>query len=191
MHIERVQVEEGFLDGLDLRLVPGLNVLIGERGTGKTSVIELIRFALDVRGYTSESTKRATDHARAILGTGAVTLTLDVNGNSVRVTRTAADAAPRANDSYPSPIIFSQSEIEAVGLHSTGRLRLLDSFLSERLKTSEQEGALVARAKSLTVEIQSVTRDLLGLDEKLKEIPAVDASLRELGRVDGIPDMQF
>jgi hypothetical protein len=29
MHIERVQIEEGFLDGLDLRLVPGLNVIIG------------------------------------------------------------------------------------------------------------------------------------------------------------------
>ena len=46
MIIERVQVEEGFLDGLDLRFTKGLNVLIGPRGSGKTSVIELIRFCL-------------------------------------------------------------------------------------------------------------------------------------------------
>jgi hypothetical protein len=29
MYIERVQVEEGFLDGLDVTLVPGLNAVIG------------------------------------------------------------------------------------------------------------------------------------------------------------------
>ena len=50
--IERIQVEEGFLDGLDLTFVSGLNVLIGPRGSGKTSVIELIRFCLDVKGIT-------------------------------------------------------------------------------------------------------------------------------------------
>jgi predicted ATPase len=41
MYIERIQVEEGFLDGLDLKLIPGLNVLIGARGTGKTSLDRL------------------------------------------------------------------------------------------------------------------------------------------------------
>jgi|SRR6267378_460345 len=43
MHIERVQVEEGFLDGIDVDLVPGLNVVIGTRGTGKTSLMALSR----------------------------------------------------------------------------------------------------------------------------------------------------
>jgi hypothetical protein len=34
-HIERVQVEEGFWDGLDIESTPGLHVSIGARGTGK------------------------------------------------------------------------------------------------------------------------------------------------------------
>ena len=47
MHIERLQVEaEGFLSGLDVQFVEGLNVIIGARGTGKTSIVELIRFCL-------------------------------------------------------------------------------------------------------------------------------------------------
>ena len=46
MNIERLQIEGGFLDGFDIKFASGLNVLIGARGTGKTSVIELIRFAL-------------------------------------------------------------------------------------------------------------------------------------------------
>ena len=64
MYIERVQIEEGFLDGLDVSFTRGLNVIIGERGTGKTSLIELVRFCLDVQGYTRESTKRSRN-ARA------------------------------------------------------------------------------------------------------------------------------
>jgi predicted ATP-dependent endonuclease of OLD family len=37
MYIERIQIEEGFLNGFDVCLRAGLNVLIGARGTGKTS----------------------------------------------------------------------------------------------------------------------------------------------------------
>lgn len=54
MLIRRMQVEGGFLDGLDLRFEAGLNVLIGGRGTGKSSIIELIRYCLDVRGNTND-----------------------------------------------------------------------------------------------------------------------------------------
>ena len=50
MQIDRVQIEEGFLDGLDVSFVSGLNVIVGERGTGKTSLIELVRFASACRG---------------------------------------------------------------------------------------------------------------------------------------------
>src|SRR5689334_17617318 len=57
--VERLQVEGGFLDGLDLRLAEGLNVLVGARGTGKTSVIELIRFCTDAPALAERFGKRS------------------------------------------------------------------------------------------------------------------------------------
>ena len=42
-YIQRVQIEGGFLDGFDLKLKNGLNSIIGARGTGKSTFIELIR----------------------------------------------------------------------------------------------------------------------------------------------------
>ena len=54
MIIERIQIEEGFLNGFDVWLRPGLNVVIGARGTGKTTLIELIRFCLAVDGYSAQ-----------------------------------------------------------------------------------------------------------------------------------------
>ena len=62
MHIERVQIEDRFLDGFNVLFTRGLTVVIGERGTGKTSLIELMRFCFGVQGFTPESTKRKRVH---------------------------------------------------------------------------------------------------------------------------------
>src|ERR1700722_7354768 len=115
MHIERVPIEEGFLDGLDLHLTAGLNVIIGERGTGKTSLIELVRFCLDVPGHTPESGKRSREHALSVLGSGQITITLRQGKEVFTAARAGGDASPRTSKAFPAPIIFSQTEIETVG----------------------------------------------------------------------------
>ena len=58
LYIERVQVDEGFLDGLDLQLGRGLTVVIGARGAGKTSLVELVRFCLGAGSFTDEARER-------------------------------------------------------------------------------------------------------------------------------------
>ena len=88
MNIERIQIEEGFLDGLDIRLVPGLNTILGARGTGKTSLIELTRFCLDARNYSVETGKTSREHALSVLGSGQVTVTLADGSRKITVSRT-------------------------------------------------------------------------------------------------------
>ena len=45
--IKSVELTGGFLQGVKLAFGDGLNCIIGGRGTGKTSVLEAIRYALD------------------------------------------------------------------------------------------------------------------------------------------------
>ena len=92
--IERLQIEGGFLDGFDVKFSSGLNVLIGARGTGKTSVIELIRFALAARNHTSEASERSEEHAEAVLADGAVSITLGDLIETIAVTRAAGEELP-------------------------------------------------------------------------------------------------
>lgn len=179
MYIERIQIEEGFLDGLDVALEAGLNVIIGARGTGKTSLIELIKFCLDVRGHTPDATKRSLDHALSVLGGGQVTVILADGDRRVVVSRTASDPAPRSNGSYLPPLAFSQTEIETVGLQSSGRLSLLSSFVPASTQAAaESEAAGVAR--SLTAQAASFRRELDELQRRLAEMPAIDAELAKL-----------
>ena len=180
MHIERVQIEEGFLDGLDVSFTRGLIVIIGERGTGKTSLIELVRFCLGVEGYTSESTKRSRDHALSVLGSGQVTVTLSDGERQVLVTRTGGDDSPRASDPFVRPIIFSQTEIETVGLQAQGRLRLLGSFIGDQGDANAQEAAAASEVRSLTAEAEALRREIEELVEQVEEIPALEKQISDL-----------
>ena len=114
MNIERIQVEGGFLDGLDLKFKSVLNVLIGARGTGKTSIIQLIRYALNVKNATKESSAKSLDQARAVLSGGEVSVSLIDPSESIIVSRTAEDENPRPNPGSYKPLIYSQTDLESI-----------------------------------------------------------------------------
>jgi len=177
MYIERVQVEEGFLDGLDVFFEAGLNVVIGARGTGKTSLIELIRFCLDVSG-TVEVARRSRDHALSILGSGQVTVTLNNQGEHIFVSRTAGESEPRATAQYKKPMVFAQTEIETVGLEPAGRLRLIDAFIGGLQGASVQEDKIAAEIRSLTTEIDRSRRDLEELERQINLKPNLVEELK-------------
>lgn len=177
MNIERIQIEEGFLDGLDIRLVPGLNTIIGARGTGKTSLIELTRFCLDARNYSVEAGKTSREHALSVLGSGQVTVTLADGSRKITVSRTASDAAPRASGAFLVPIIFSQKEIETVGLQAGGRLQLLDGFVGDRRRQEIAEAEAVAAVRSLTTEAEALRREI---DEFNRQVFGLDAVKQQL-----------
>lgn len=180
MHIERLQVEDGFLDGLDLTFSEGLNALIGARGTGKTSVIELIRFCLGVSGHTPESSKRTREHALSVLRGGQVTVTLADRGQRVVVTRSAEQLEPVSSSPFPRPIILSQTEIETVGLQPAGRLRLLDEFVAGQGTFARDEAAQAAIVRSLTAEAAAIRRDVAEHEDRLRLLPEVTRKLEEL-----------
>jgi energy-coupling factor transporter ATP-binding protein EcfA2 len=158
--IERLEVEEGFLNGLDLRFEPGLNVLIGPRGAGKTSVIELLRFCLDAPAYTERFAKASREHAASVLGGGKVSVTVRADHDRLVVSRSADDPGPTVTHApgVPSPIVLSQNEIEAVGLDARGRVRIIDGFRPDRLPLERREQAVLSTIRSLTLELRERRR---------------------------------
>lgn len=176
VRIERLKVEGGFLDGVDIAFVDGLNVMIGERGTGKTSVIELIRFCLGASSVTDEAQARGHEQARSVLGDGVVRVTIVEGGEAVVLSRTASEESPTGSFT-PRAIVLAQNEIEAVGAQPSGRLKLVDQF---RAVSTERSGPLtIARLRSLTSEIRSVIDDLESIAGRAAELPAVETDLAD------------
>jgi len=181
LQIERVEVEEGFLDGLDLRLSPGLNVLIGARGTGKTSIIELIRFSLGIPAFTNFVNETAQRHALSVLGTGRVTVTLVEGSDMIRVSRAADDPKPRLEgpSDYRRPLILSQNEIESIGVDPAGRLRLIDQFRGLRPRSAAQEAALRSNITAVSADLQSLAAEIDRVRSQIEKLANAEEELAQ------------
>lgn len=170
--IERVEVEDGFLDGLDLHLSKGLNVVIGARGTGKTSLLELIRFVLGAPAFTEQAAALSSAQVKAILNRGRVSVTIRHDDGSVATMSRAIGSA--VADPVPATVL-AQNEIEAVGASSRGRLHLVDRFLDqsqpeELLRLQTEIAAIGKVVDSGVVEVDS-------LRERISEIAEVEQEL--------------
>ena len=84
----------------------GLNVIIGARGTGKTSVVELIRSALGASSFSDEVSMRGSQQAVATLDGDAVTVTIAAGDERFTVKSSLARFSswwPTAHLSRPLP----------------------------------------------------------------------------------------
>lgn len=176
MHVERLQVEDGFLDGLDLQFEPGLNVIIGARGTGKTSVIELLRYCLNAGALTTRAREQSQQHVEAVLGAGAVFVTLTDGARRITVSRSSRDSAPRANGEYALPTILAQNEIETVGVEPSGRLALIDRFVTS---PSGAAGLTLSQLRSQTSEIEALVSEASQIRAQSEELATAPALLEQ------------
>jgi DNA repair exonuclease SbcCD ATPase subunit len=175
MRIERLEVNGGFLDGLKLPFTDGLNVLIGARGAGKTSILELIRYALGVPAMTADAEDAARTQALAVLADGSVSVFCTVADEPLIFTRSGLDDAPAVSTShaYDPPLIVSQNEIEAIGLSPPGRREMLDHLIDP----DEWRQAAVADTPAETATLQ---RRLESIRQEREQLTARAASAGEL-----------
>lgn len=181
MQIARLEVEEGFLDGLVMDFAPGLNVLIGSRGTGKTSVVELLRFGLDVKAFTAEAESAARSHALQVLGTGRVAITATVNGEQISILRSATDDRPRIsrNIGLGHATVLSQTEIEQIGLDAAGQVRLLDDYAPQAALIAREERAALERIRAASTELRNLGADKESLTHVIRELSGLRSELKE------------
>ncbi len=179
MRIARLDVDEGFLDGLSVDFTPGLNVLIGARGVGKTSVVELLRFALSAPWFTSEAQARSEQQVRSVLGGGLVRVTLNDNdGGETVVVRSLRDDAPRSTGQLPAVTVLAQNEIEAVGAQPHGRLGLVDRFVPTteiRVRGTQ----IMAELRSIGAEVLEVERTIARILDRVESFADVDEALAD------------
>ena len=179
--IERVQIEGGFLDGLDASLQNGLNTIIGARGTGKSTFVELIRYCLGIKGHTTESQAKAIGHARSVLKDGQIIVTLSDGIERIKYSRTAeGETTPTIYNIPKLPLIFSQTEIENIGLVSSGRLKIIDGFVDGLSDLKSQELSAISSIESYSSEILSLTYMINDSEDKLLQLPFLKQQLKVL-----------
>ncbi|MFH1139782.1 MAG: AAA family ATPase [Pseudomonadota bacterium] len=115
-HIQSVSFDGGVLDGKTINFSPELNTLIGIRGSGKSSIVEAIRYALDIpfgeKALDTDYKTRLVEHA---LGSGGkITLKAsDQRGRQYEIRRISREKP----DVYVNDILQPGISIRETVLH--------------------------------------------------------------------------
>lgn len=161
--IESIRVEgSGFLRTTSVDFAAGLNCIIGPRGTGKTSLLELIRFATGREPSEPEKAAPFADLIEAALGdSGWVELDVRTRYGQLMTIRRFANTTQRSIrdgesgeelDGIDWPpfdrydvAIFSQNELEEVSVNPEARREVLDSFCGQEILRVRDELSDIAR----------------------------------------------
>ena len=199
-HMELVSLgwKGGFLDGVKVWFNPNLNVLIGGRGTGKSTIVESIRSVLGLDPIGEEARKAHEGIVRHVLRSGTkISLRVRVQRPGVReyrVERTipnppfVREASGELSEIAPTDVLPG---IEAYGQHEISELakspdkltRLLDRFV-------ERDKSLARRKASLRGELAKNRRALCdarteieAVEERLAALPALQETLKRFQEV--------
>lgn len=160
-------------DGMVFDFSPRTNVVIGPPGSGKSLLIDAIRFLFDSSSdvETVEATRRSRI-AACLPGGSSVHAVLRTPSGDVQVERTVGG---EAKPTLPfSPIIFSQNELVHRSMAEMAHISLLDAHCPESLEFKKKLAVLGSE-----------------VEVKFQEASALATSIAELGRtlsnpVDGL-----
>lgn len=170
-----------------VRLSAGLNALIGSKGSGKTALLECLRFVLNT-SVPAERRESVDRHVAHVLGSAGYVecLVETADGGRLLITRRAdsrerialLDGAGKSSvlgvtDEMPFPIsILGWHEIEAVADKADARVALLD-----RIGDAGQVRTLYRQISAL---VETARDELPVLQRQVKKLDAALRDLRDL-----------
>ena len=178
-HITSISFEGGILDGKTIRFSPELNTLIGIRGSGKSSVLEALRYALDIPFGEKASDKdyktSLVDHA---LGSGGkITLNaVDQWRQQYEIRRISREQPDVYVDGklqpgisiqqtvLRKPVYFGQKDLSSTGAGFESDL--VEKLVGEKL--TEVRSDIIDRRQKV-VELVGKLKRLSNTEEKKKE----------------------
>lgn len=194
-HTEMVALtwEGGFLDGAAIHINGNLNTLIGGRGTGKSTIIESLRYVLDLEPFGEEAKKASSGILKQVIRSGTkISLLVRSHHPSLKdylIERT-----------YPNPPVIRDADgnvlsltpqdicrnVEIYGQHEIGELtksptklsRLLDRFLDEDIHLAERKRKTHKELVLNRRKLNDIQKELNDISEYLSRLPALEETFR-------------
>lgn len=187
-----LSVTGGFLDGLCVDFDEKLNCIIGARGTGKTTVLEFVRYALDAIGDDASAWKRVESLVEGNLRGGRIELAIQNRDGLAYIVSRSAGEPPLVLDANRAPTeinlrsgglfsvdIFSQNEVEAVADEAGSQLKLIDNFQAAQIAMiNHRIRSLVADLDSNASRIVPLRQKIDAITEELRTLPSVEEQLK-------------
>ena len=171
--IESVSFQGGKFDGQTIHFSSSLNTLIGIRGSGKSAILESIRYILGIDPQADKSYK--TDLIKNIWGSGgkATLLIHDKHGRKYYISRILNERMTVLDENGDDLIISPLSLLDGV-----------QYFGQKDLSTSaDQENELLSKLVGTSINNEDVTKhinELITMYEQMQQFSQIPSQLSEL-----------
>ncbi|MFQ5788173.1 MAG: hypothetical protein ACE5H1_09360, partial [Thermodesulfobacteriota bacterium] len=186
--------EGGFLDGINLHFNDNLNCVIGGKGTGKSTIIETLRYVFDVKPKSEKCEEQYKDILKEVFRSGSKISVLveshETNPKQYIIERTYPDSpvVKEINGTVqphlrPSDIlraeIYSQKEIYEISRNSAFQMELLDRFIGKELDSlREKEKDLLKILEDSKNDYLRLKRSVTSAEEKIAGMPAIEEKIK-------------
>ncbi len=198
-----IKWEGGFLDGNLIHFNNNLNCIIGGKGTGKSTIVETIRYAFDIKPHATKIEEQYNELLEAAFKSGSkISILIESHYPSPKkyiIERSKPgrpivleeDGTPRP-DLKPTDIfnleIFSQKEIYEISKDPSFQLRLIDKFIENKLdKLREEEKEILDKLEENKNDILETKKQIIRREEKISHLPKLKEDLEKFKKL-GIPD---
>jgi hypothetical protein len=195
-----VRWEGGFLDGLSINFNSSFNAMIGGRGTGKTTIIETMRYALDEPPKTDRNRENHDQILRDVFLPGSkISLMVESHEPTpkryvierifpfdpvVRDAETGEKLELNPTDIFRAEV-FGNKEIYEISKQQDFQLRLLERLCEKDLVSLQaQEDLLLEKLEEQNQEIVRLSEDLDRRDTELGKLSAAEEKLSRFLEMD-------
>ena len=212
--IDHVKITGGYLDNTDIDFSDHLNSVIGGRGTGKSTLLECIRYTFGLRPVGKNAQKQHDEIIKENLGKekGRVEITIrssKMNGKVFKIARrygesaviTDNDGNPSSfstNDILPGIEIYGQNEIFEIAQEQSSQLNLLSRFLESENRDIDakvqQSIKLLAENRQKLIDVQNkieTIEDEVSRLPKLEERAGVFSNLGIEEKLKIVPSLEI
>ena len=191
--------EGGFLDGTSVQLNPNLNVLVGGRGAGKSTVIESLRYVLGLDPVGEVAQRAHLGIVRQVLRSGTkVSLLVRCcrpARREYRIERTVPnppvvrDETGQVSSLLPLEVlprveVYGQHEISELARSREKLTRLLDRFVERDESLARRKAGVRRDLEKTRRSIVDVRTELDQIEKRLATLPGLEETLeryREAG----------
>lgn len=194
--IDSISIEGGYFDGLSAKVSGHLNAVIGGRGTGKSTLLECLRYALDISHRSEDAIRQGDQIVKENLGKagGRVVLKLRSAANHMKpytVIRRYGEP-PRVideqgnesrlhpgKDLLPGIEMYGQNEIYELARSPGALTRVLDRFLPESVEQQVRLDSALRKLRENSERLVKAREQKDEIETQIAQLPKLEEQVRQ------------
>ncbi|MBF0172138.1 MAG: AAA family ATPase [Magnetococcales bacterium] len=199
--LEQLKITGGYLDGLEIRFSEHLNAVIGGRGTGKSTLIECVRYVLDRRPIGKHAQKQHLEIIKENLGKDKARIELTIrsskmNGRRFTLARRYGERTSvvdedgkisnfTSDDLLPKIEVFGQNEIYEIAQDVVSQRQLLERFMEYgQAEDGEPIQGIITRLEENREKLLNAQKSIAEIEDEVARLSKLEEQVgqfRSLG----------